>query len=62
VSAASSPSPVTLTVNMLQRCQASSGPAPAGSIQKRSPNTLTPRTRLMLPYGIASGIRNQSLA
>ena len=50
---------------MLQRCQASSGPAPAGSIQVRSPNTLvtaSPRTPATQAAGSVAGIRNQSFA
>ena len=48
---------------MLQRCQASFGPWPAASIQKRSPNMLVtarPRTEAIDPAGTVNGTMNQS--
>ena len=57
--------PAWSTVNMLQRCQLSSSPEPAASIQNRSPNvfvTASPRTFASEPDASVNGITNQSLA
>src|SRR5215472_7615914 len=57
------PPPSTLTVNMLQCCQAWSAALPAALIQNRSPKvfcTTNPLTVAMEPDGSVYGITNQS--
>ena len=64
MSAGRSP-PATFTVNMLQRCQASSAPLPAAVSQNRSPKvfcTTNPLMVAMAPAGSVYGMTNQSLA
>ncbi len=64
VSAGPDASPTVSRVNIDQRCQSASSPAPAGVIQSFRPKTsvtASPRIEATVPLGRSQGSWNQSL-